>query len=378
MKTRTSPAVAALIIALACSTVLFAYWRGLVHEPKAGGPGPTGGGGGGMPPPPLTGDPAVAVSTLAGNGESGLQDGHGAAARFDGPNAVACGPGGVLYVSDCRNHRLRQISPGGDVTTIAGSGPAAVLSGGFADGPAATARLSSPSGLAVAPDGTVYFCDTGNHRVRFLRGGRVGTLAGGDTAADETGLPAGGFADGPPATARFRYPTGLCRAADGSLLVVDTGNRKLRRVTVQGVTTTLADLGAAGARAPFAAAVDGATVYVTDPGSGRLLTVQGAAVTPLPVLAAAPFWKLPTGIAALGGGTLCVSDAGAHCLVSRAGQAQALLAGVVPVEAPSAGLHDGDGDGCAFACPAGLARGADGRLYLADYGNNCVRVVRLP
>ena len=371
-----SPAVAALVIVLACTAVLFGYWHGLVHEPKAGPPGPITGGGG-MPPPPLTGNPAVQVTTLAGNGESGLQDGQGAAARFDGPNAIAVGPGGVLVVTDSRNHRLRQVSPSGEVITLAGSGPTATVVGGFLDGPAASARLSNPSGVAVAPDGVVYFADTGNHRIRFLRGGQVGTLAGGDTPTDETGLPTGGFADGPGAAARFRYPTGLCRAADGSLLVVDTGNRKLRRVTPQGATSTVADLGAAGAQAPFGIALAGSTVYVTDPGSARVFAVSGATVAPLAGLGSAPFWKLPTGLAVAGG--MIFSDAGTHCLVARSAGPQTLLAGVVDVTTPGPGLSDGPGDRCAFACPAGLALAPDGRhLYVADYGNNCLRLVTFP
>ena len=371
-----SPALAALVIVLACSAVLFAYWHGLVHEPKSAAAGPMGGGGG-MPPPPLVGNPAVQVTTLAGNGQSGLADGVGAAARFDGPNALALGPGGVLFVTDSRNHRLRQVSPTGEVTTVAGSGPTATVEGGFQDGPAASARLSNPSGLAVAPDGTVYFADTGNHRIRFLKAGQVGTLAGGDTSADETGLPAGGFADGPVATARFRYPTSLCRTPDGSLLVVDTGNLKLRRVTTQGVTTTVADLGTAGAKSPFGLALAGSTVYVTDPGSARVFAVNGSTVAPLPALEGQPFWKLPTGIAV--GGNMIFSDAGAHCLVTRSSGPPTLLAGVVPTDNPGPGLADGPGDRCAFACPAGLCLAPDGHhLYVADYGNNCLRLVVLP
>lgn len=372
-----SPAVAALVIVLACSAVLFGYWHGLVREPKGKQGGPMAGGGG-PPPPPLTGSPNARVAALAGNGESGMADGAGAAARFDGPNALALGPGGVLFVTDSRNHRLRQVTPAGEVTTLAGSGPTATVVGAFQDGPAASARLSNPSGIAAAPDGTIYFADTGNHRIRFLKAGQVGTLAGGDTPADETGLPTGGFADGPAATARFRYPTSLGRTADGSLLVVDTGNCKLRRVTPQGVTSTVADLGAAGAKAPFGLALAGGTVYVTDPGTARVFTVSGASVAAVPGLGGPPFWKLPTGIAV--GGDLFLSDAGTHCLVARAGGGAVLLAGVVPQDGtvmPS--LHDGPGSSATFACPAGLLLAPDGRhLYVADYGNNCLRVVTLP
>jgi sugar lactone lactonase YvrE len=374
VKHRISPGIAAFVVVIVCSTVLVSYWKGLVGDKKLGGKPKMAGGGGSMASP-LLGSPDVTVRTLAGNGEPGLKDGRGAAARFDGPNAVVCGPRGVLYVTDSRNHRLRQVGPGGEVLTLAGSGPVGTVAGGFADGPAATARLSNPSGVVAGPDGTVFFTDTGNHRVRFLKQGVVGTLAGGDTPADEVGLPTGGFADGPGPAARFRYPTGLLRDADGSLLVVDTGNLKLRRVTPQGVTSTVADLKAAGAVAPFAIAAFAGGYYLTDPGTARVLQVTGGVVRALPGLGGTPFWKLPTGVAV--GDQLYLSDAGAHCLNAKAAGPVTLLAGVVPLTAPMAGLRDGTGAGTNFAGPAGLALGADRRtLYVADYGNNCLRVVK--
>lgn len=364
----------ALVVVIACSTVLVAYWRGLVREGKKAEKGKMKGGGA-MPPPPLTGLSTVNVTTLAGNGEAGLQDGKGSAARFDGPSAVAAGPGGVVYVCDSRNHRLRQVTAAGEVTTLAGSGPHGTVVGGFRDGPAATARLWNPSGIVALPDGTLYFTDTGNHRVRFLKAGLVGTLAGGETPPDEAGIPTGGFAEGPGPTARFRFPTGLCRSPDGSLLVVDTGNRKLRKVTREGAVTTVADLGAAGAQAPLGVAVGPDGFYVTDPGSARVFVVRGTAVTVLPDTPAAPTWKLPTGIAF--GTQLYLADAGAHCLLTKPQGAPVLLAGVVPVQAPWATFIDGAGDKCGFACPSALALSPDSSaLYVADYGNCAIRVVR--
>lgn len=79
------------------------------------------------------------------------------------------------------------------------------------------------------------------------------------------------------------------------------------------------------------------------------------------------------------GGGLLISDAGAHCLVARMTGPATLLAGVVPVESSNPGLGDGSGDRATFACPVGLALTPDGRhLYVADYGNNCLRLVTLP
>lgn len=359
---------------IACGTVLVAYWRGLVHQGKQAEKAKMKGGGA-MPPPPLTGLSTVDVTTLAGNGEAGLQDGKGTAARFDGPSAVATGPGGVVYVCDSRNHRLRQVTMAGEVTTVAGTGPHGSVVGGFRDGPAASARLWNPSGIVALADGTIYFTDTGNHRVRFLRAGQVGTLAGGDTPPDEAGIPTGGYAEGTGPVARFRFPTGLCRAPDGNLLVVDTGNLKLRKVTLQGAVSTVADLATAGARAPFGIAVGTDGIYVTDPGSARVLVVRGAAVAAVPDTPDAPTWKLPTGAAF--GAKLYLADAGAHCLLTKQQGVPVLLAGVVPVQVPWASFTDGAGDRCGFACPSGLALSPDkSTIYVADYGNCAIRVVR--
>jgi sugar lactone lactonase YvrE len=374
VKARISPAVVALVVVIACSTVLVAYWRGLVHDGKKTEKAKMKGGGG-MPPPPLLGLPTVTVTTLAGNGEAGLQDGKSAAARFDGPSAVAVGPGGVLYVTDSRNHRLRQVTAAGEVTTIAGTGPHATVVGDFQDGPAASARLWNPSGIVALPDGTIYFTDTGNHRVRYLRAGQVGTLAGGDTPRDDAGIPTGGFAEGAGPAARFRFPTGLCRAPDGSLLVVDTGNLKLRQVTLQGATSTVADLAKAGVKAPFGVAAGADGIYLTDPGSARVLVVRGGVVSPVPDTPAAPSWKLPTGIAV--GAKLYLADAGAHCLLAKTQGVPVLLAGVVPIQQPWAQFNDGPGDKAGLACPSGLALSADSStIYVADYGNCAIRVVR--
>ncbi|MBP9066263.1 MAG: PQQ-binding-like beta-propeller repeat protein, partial [Candidatus Microthrix sp.] len=85
-------------------------------------------------------------------------------AQFDNPSGVAVAPGGTVYVADRYNHRIRAINPTtGAVTTLAGSGTA-----GFADGPGDTAQFTGPIGLTVAPNGTVYLGDYFNHRIRTI------------------------------------------------------------------------------------------------------------------------------------------------------------------------------------------------------------------
>ncbi len=385
MKKQVSPVVAVLAVVLAFGTVMGVYWKGLLGD-KGGDGGPMGGGGGGMPPPPLVGMPTVTVSTLSGpapnsltEAEGGLQDGPAREARFDGPSAVAVDAAGVLYVTDGRNHRVRAVSPDGTVRTIAGSGPVGSVLGGLSDGPAATARFWGPSGLAAVADGSMLIVDTGNHRVRRLSAGTVSTVAGSDTALDRLGLPDGDFADGPGAAAKFRYPTGICALPDGSCLIADTGNRRLRKVAPDGTTATVADLSPAGAQSPCGVAryPDG-RILVVDPAAEALFVVTAdGAVSPLSGIdKSAPIWSHPTGLAIGADSTVYVADTGSHCIMRiPPGGSPQLLAGVVEIQYPSPGFADGTGSASQFTAPSGIAIGPQGELYVADFGNNCVRKI---
>ena len=105
---------------------------------------------------------------------------------------------------------------------------------GFADGDASEARFNGPIGVAVNRDGVVFIADTYNDRIRAIENGRVRTIAGGDEP---------GFRDGKGGEARFDTPCGIAVNNDGSLLVADTGNHRIRRVTLDGDVTTIAGSG---------------------------------------------------------------------------------------------------------------------------------------
>ena len=386
MKKQVSPVAVILIVVLTFGLVLRFYWKGLLAEPEVGG-GPAGGGPGGPPPPPIVGLANATVSTLAGPvpdtpeaSERGWQDGKSASVRFDGPAGIAITPSGFLYVTDTRNHRLRKIAPDGTVTTVAGSGALSSARGGFADGPPQTARMWNPSGIGVAPNGAVRFTDAGNHRVRQLMGSDLTTLAGGDTALDHMGLADGGMRDGVGASARFRYPTGLAIQPDGALIVVDTGNRHLRKVLPDGTTSTIADLGAAGAQSPCGVArLPAGGFLVADPGTENIYQVTGdGQVTILPgINKDSPIWVHPTGIALDATGTVYVADTGSHCIMRLTpGSAPQVVAGIVPIDIPAAPAYgEGTGAQSTFAAPCALVAAGPGVLYVADYGNNCVRKI---
>ena len=159
------------------------------------------------------------VSTFAGDGTLGDTDGPAKTARFYRPIGVIVDGNGVVYVSDCNNHLIREIESG-EVTTLAGDG-----SPGARNGPAAGARFDAPWGIAVDAGGTVYVSDTNNHRIRRIKGGVVDTLAG-------TGFD--GYRDGPASTAWFSYPAGLALDSSGSLLyVADSNNNRIRVIQLK-------------------------------------------------------------------------------------------------------------------------------------------------
>ena len=222
------------------------------------------------------------VSTLAGDGLAGDQDGRGAAARFNGPIGVAVDDEGVVYVTDTYNDRIRRIAPNGDVTTIAGAGRS-----GKADGPAAQALFDLPTGLAVAANGDLYIADTGNHAIRKLdKNGVVTTVA--EAREDER-------------ASLLRSPVALALTRDGYLYVGSNAHGRLAQITPAGEALTLIDVdhkaepgygpdGSVRLYAPRGIAVAGdGSLFVTDGATYRLHHV-GAPVAgqPAPPTAPAP------------------------------------------------------------------------------------------
>jgi DNA-binding beta-propeller fold protein YncE len=168
--------------------------------------------------------PEGVVTTFAG-GNEGFSDGAGSAASFNTPSALAIDANGNLYVADTANNRVRKITPTGEVSTIAGDGTA-----GYNDGPAAQARFNGPIGVAVDTRGNVFVADTYNDRIRMISpDGSVSTVAG-------AGMP--GYADGDRNTSLFDTPCGIIAANDGTLIVADTGNDSLRKISPEGNVST--------------------------------------------------------------------------------------------------------------------------------------------
>ncbi len=172
------------------------------------------------------------VSTVAGAPSPGFVDGGRFRARFRDPSDLVVTSDGGMLVADSGNHRIRYIQPTGDVVTLAGSGQK-----GFKDGAALEASFDTPTGLALAPDTSLWIADQGNHRIRRLTlTEEVETVAGGEA----------GFADGIGEKARFQLPTELEMDDKGILYIADQGNHRIRRLGPEKTVTTLAGTGESG------------------------------------------------------------------------------------------------------------------------------------
>ena len=331
--------------------------------------------------------PAGVVTTLAGTpGDSGNTDGQGSAARFNQPCSVAMDAAGNLYVADSGNNTIRLITPGGLVTTLAGS---AAGNSGSADGQGTAASFQQPTGVAVDTSGNVYVADSNNHTIRAITpGGLVSTLAG--TAGTY------GNSDGPASAALFGCPASVAVDKLGNLYVADSDNANIRMITSAGVVSTLAgstryltgSSDGLGTSAlfywPNGVAVDSSlNVYVADTANStiRMITPAGQVSTMAGTaqmqgsaddLGAQASFRFPYGIAVGPTGNVLVADSENQTIreISPAG-AVSTLAGL----ASNTGSTDATGATASFHNPAGVAVDGSGNTYVADSNNNTIRKI---
>ena len=319
------------------------------------------------------------VATLAGSGDSGFANGTGAAARFNGPHGLAVDPAGNVFVADSTNNRIRRVTAAGVVTTLAGSGAP-----GSANGTGAAASFSDPFGVALDSAGNVYVADHFGHRIRKVTpAGVVTTVAGSGTAE---------FADGTGAAVGFNHPESLVVNAAGDILIVDTDNNRIRKMTPAGVVTTLAGSAASafadgtGAAAsfffPFGIGLDSqGNAYIGDEGNHRIRKMTPAGVvTTLAGSGAEGFadgtrngaiFNYPSGVAVDASGNVYVAD----YLNGRIRRVTA--AGVVTTLAGTgdADYLDGPAATARFNFPVSVATDASGTVYVADLGNQRIRKI---
>lgn len=183
--------------------------------------------------------PTGVITTIAGTGAPGFagDGGPATAAQLNRPRAMSVTGSGEIYIADGANHRIRKISSGGTISTVAGNGTAGYGGDG---GPATAAALFNPRGVTLCPDGTLYIADTDNHRIRAVDAtGTIRTASG-----TGTGTYSG---DGGPATsAALNAPYQLACAPDGRLYLTDTGNHRIRMIRPDGMISTVAGTGTGG------------------------------------------------------------------------------------------------------------------------------------
>ena len=332
------------------------------------------------------------ITTLAGTGAPGFSGDGGPAAKalFNEPRGIALDPAGALYIADSMNHRLRRISKDGAVTTLAGTGEA-----GFSgdDGPAAKAACNEPSGVTIAPNGSIYLADLANARVRRISpDGRIFTVAG-------NGLSKFSGDGGLSTAAVLDSPQGIGASANGAILIADSVNNRIRRISPDGVITTIAGTGEAGfsgdggpasagrLRQPQGSIVEDkeGAIYFSDRKNNRVRKVgpdgilrtvagngdQGFSGDGGPATLAA--LNFPADLALDASGNLYIADRQNHRI--RRVQPNGVIDTVAGTGEPGFSGDGGPARNAQFREPSGITLDAAGNLYICDFENARVRRV---
>jgi sugar lactone lactonase YvrE len=358
--------------------------------------------------------PAGTVTTLAGDGTYGFSGdgGPAAIAQLYAPAGVAADAVGNVFIADYVNRRIRKVSTDGTISTIAGGGNTS------GDGGRATdARLIAPLGVAVDGGGNLFIADEFSGVRKVSPDGIITTTAGGGTAWSTA-------ADGGPATSAAILPIGVAVDRSGNVSFIDTSANRIRRVSTDGIITTIAGNGEnccfsgdggpainAQLNDPAGVAVDGnGNLFIADSKNNRvrkvspdgtIATVANACYYPDDILAAC-------GLALDGAGNLYASEDDGTFKLSPDGSRTRLAGGAFGVVVDGAGnvfaadeynhvVHrispsgvtttvagtgvqglSGDGGPAAAAqlsLPVGLALDSAGDLYIADSGNKRIRMV---
>jgi len=279
----------------------------------------------------LTVTPGRTVSTVAGTGILGStgDSGQAVAATVANPAAVAYDATGNLYLADAQNHVIREISKAGIITVVAGTEATEGYSGD--NGPATSATLDSPTGVAVDANGNIFIADSHNHRIREVSSGTITTIAGTGTA---------GFSgdNGAATSAQLALPSAVAVDSTGNIYIADTNNQRIRMISGTTISTI---------------AGDGEELFAGD----------GAAAT-------AAVLDSPTGVAVDKSGNVYIAD--------RHNQRIRMISGTTISTIAGSGTAGFSGDGATATAaqlfkPSGVSVDASGNVYIADTGNQRIR-----
>ncbi|OIQ90481.1 pseudomonalisin precursor [mine drainage metagenome] len=342
-----------------------------------------------------------AIGTLAGQMKvEGYQDGNAKQARFNNPTSAVADGAGNVYVADYGNRVIRKIGPDGTVSTFAGLAG----SSGSVDGTGSNARFTAPCSLAIDGNGNLYVADMNCTIRKITPAGLVSTLAG------KAGEP--GAADGSGSAARFNFGglspngggytigsfffPGIVTDATGNVYVADSANGTVRKITPDGVVTTIAgqaaifgyrDGPARDARfgcisyagyvfGPTGVAVDGqGNVYVADYGNGCLRRIDtGGEVSTIASLS-----DDGTYVAIYSGGAISTSlaiDSAGNLYFNRGAYTIGKITpqGVTTTLGGDYGANDGVGLAAGIGYIYGVSSDPAGTLYFADSHNETIRI----
>jgi uncharacterized protein (TIGR03437 family) len=327
------------------------------------------------------------ISRVAGGAPTSfLGDGGPAtAAALSNPGGLAFDASGNLYIADSEHNSVRRVSPNGTISTIAGTGYCN-FSGD--NGPPSQAALCNPRAVAVDPQGRVLVADTINHRIRrFAPGGLITTIAGGSESLG---------ADDIPATEAGLTPVGLAVDKAGNIYIADASER-IRVVNTSGIIYSIAGApgvlgfqgdGAAASSAllnnPYGLAVDAlGNVYIADTGNNRVRTISLSQIINTiagathysgdsgPAVSAVMF--KPSFVTLDNSGNLLVSDQDNH--VVRKIDASGKITTIAGTGAFGSSGDGGPATAAQLWSPQGLAVDSAGNLYIADPDTYSIRMV---
>ena len=332
-------------------------------------------------------DSTGVIHTFAGDGYvSSVGDGHAAtSAILHQPAGVAIDSAGNLFIADPGTERVRQVLPGGNITTFAGTGTAGLGSEGAS---ASASPLNSPMGVAVDPSGNVTIADTYNHRIcQVSADRRVRTVAG-------TGSSGSGADGAPPLATALRGPRAVCLDRAANLYIVDTSNHRVLRLPPGGVVQTVAGNGSPGAAGdggpaplaqlnqPSGCALDSyGNLYIADTVNNRVRKVGPSGVISTvaggqsgigdegPAVAAG--LNAPAAVAVDDSGDIYISDSGNHRI--RQVTPDGVIHTIAGTGLPGFSGDNGPALSALIDTPGGLFLDGAGALYFADSHNNRIR-----
>ncbi|HWE49649.1 MAG TPA: SBBP repeat-containing protein [Bryobacteraceae bacterium] len=326
-----------------------------------------------------------AIATLAGSAaSSGLQlgdTGPATGARLNSPQGIAVDSSGHVFIADTANNSIREVS-GGVINTVAGNRVA-----GFSgdNGAGSSARLNTPEGVAVDSSGSFYIADTANNSIRKVTGGVITTVAGNQ---------AKGFSgdNGPAASASLNQPAAVAVDSSGNLYIADTGNSRIRKVSAS-VITTIAGNGTAGfsgdggaatsaqLSAPSGVALDSAgNLYIADTGNNRVRRITNGSISTIAGGGAIPGDNGPATSAQLAGPQGLAVDSTGTLYIADNNRIRKVAGGIInTIAGNGAPGFGGDNTPSTLALVSnaqGVAVDAGGNVYVADSGNNRIRLLK--